>query len=66
MTASKKQIPDEFKKVIFEFLSDISNTFPEYKGTLSLFLDSNGVNISSSETDAQKVVDILYEYCSII
>jgi hypothetical protein len=62
--SSKKQIPDEFKKVIFEFLSDISNTFPEYKGTLSLFLDSNGVNISSSETDAQKVVDILYEYCS--
>jgi hypothetical protein len=62
--SSKKQIPDEFKKVIFEFLSDISNTFPEYKSTLSLFLDSNGINISSSESDTQKVVDILYEYCS--
>ena len=62
--SSKKQIPDEFKKVIFEFLSDISNTFPEYKSTLSLFLDSNGINISSSESDTQKVVEILYEYCS--
>ncbi len=62
--SSKKQIPDEFKKVIFEFLSDISNTFPEYKNTLGLFLDSNGINISSSESDTQKVVDILYNYCS--
>ena len=62
--SSKKQIPDEFKKVIFEFLSDISNTFPEYKSTLGLFLDSNGINISSSESDTQKVVDVLYEYCS--
>lgn len=64
--SSKKQIPDEFKKIIFEFLSDISNTFPEYKSTLGLFLGSNGINISSaeSESDTQKVVDILYEYCS--
>lgn len=62
--SSKKQIPDEFKKVIFEFLSDISNTFPEYKSTLDLFLDSNGINISSSDSDAQKVVQILYDYCS--
>lgn len=62
----QKQIPDEFKKVIFEFLADISNTFPEYKSTLGLFLDSNGINISSaeSESDTQKVVDILYNYCS--
>jgi len=62
----QKQIPDEFKKVIFEFLADISNTFPEYKSTLSLFLDSNGINISSteSESETQKVVAILYEYCS--
>ena len=62
----QKQIPDEFKKVIFEFLADISNTFPEYKNTLSLFLDSNGINISSteSESDTQKVVAILYDYCS--
>ena len=68
----QKQIPDEFKKVIFEFLADISNTFPEYKSTLSLFLDSNGINTSNAESksesesdsDAQKVVQILYEYCS--
>jgi hypothetical protein len=62
----QKQIPDEFKKVIFEFTADISNTFPEYKSTLGLFLDSNGINISSaeSESDTQKVVAILYDYCS--
>ena len=69
MSSSKKQIPEEFKKVIFEFLGDISNTFPEYKSTLSLFLDSNGVKLTTSEsetaeTQKQKVVTILYEYCS--
>ena len=70
----QKQIPDEFKKVIFEFLGDISNTFPEYKSTLGLFLNSSGINInvsnaaaeseSESESETQKVVQILYEYCS--
>ena len=67
MSSSKKQIPEEFKKVIFEFLSDISNTFPEYKSTLSLFLDSNGVKLDSetvAESETQKVVTILYDYCS--
>ena len=69
MSSAKKQIPDEFKKVIFEFLGDISNTFPEYKSTLSLFLDSNGVKLTTSEsetseTQKQKVINILYEYCS--
>ena len=65
MPTSKKQIPDEFKKVIFEFLADISNTFPEYKSTFSLFLDSNGIHISGaeSETETQKVVSVLYDYC---
>lgn len=67
--STKKQIPEEFKKVIFEFLGDISNTFPEYKSTLSLFLDSNGVKLTTSESETseiqkQKVVSILYEYCS--
>jgi len=69
MSSTKKQIPEEFKKVIFEFLGDISNTFPEYKSTLSLFLDSNGVKLTTSEsetaeTQKQKVINILYEYCS--
>ena len=69
MSSAKKQIPEEFKKVIFEFLGDISNTFPEYKSTLSLFLDSNGVKLTTSEsetaeTQKQKIVTILYEYCS--
>ena len=69
MSSAKKQISEEFKKVIFEFLGDISNTFPEYKSTLSLFLDSNGVKLTTSEsetseTQKQKVINILYEYCS--
>ena len=50
-------IPDEFKKVIFDFVADISNTFPEYQDTLRLFL-------SESSTESSKVVTILYEYCS--
>ena len=70
MSQSKKQIPDEFKKVIFEFLADISNTFPEYKNTFSLFLDSKGIHVSGAETETQtetqtqKIVAILYDYCS--
>ena len=50
-------IPDEFKKVIFDFVVDISNTFPEYQETLRLFL-------GESSTESSKVVSILYEYCS--
>ena len=70
MSRSKKQIPDEFKKVIFEFLADISNTFPEYKNTFSLFLDSNGIQVSGAETETQtetqteKIIGVLYDYCS--
>jgi len=54
-----KNIPDEFKKVIFDFVADISNTFPEYQDTLRLFLRGE-----ESSTDSSKVVTILYEYCS--
>ena len=50
-------IPDEFKKVIFDFVADISNTFPEYRETLSSFLEG-------STNDSANVVSILYEYCS--
>lgn len=66
MSQLKKQIPDEFKKVIFEFLADISNTFPEYKNTFSLFLDSKGIHVSGAETETQtqKIVGVLYDYCS--
>jgi hypothetical protein len=54
-------IPDEFKKVIFDFIADISNTFPEYQDTLRLFL---GESSAESAADSSKVVSILYEYCS--
>ena len=57
----KKGIPDEFKKVIFDFVADISNTFPEYKDTLRLFL---GESSTESAGESSKVVTILYEYCS--
>jgi hypothetical protein len=50
-------IPDEFKKVIFDFVGDISNTFPEYRETLGSFLEG-------STNDSVNVVSILYEYCS--
>ena len=54
-------IPDEFKKVIFDFIADISNTFPEYQDTLRLFL---GESSAESAADSSKVVSILYKYCS--
>ena len=50
-------IPDEFKKVIFDFVGDISNTFPEYRETLGSFLEG-------STNESANVVSILYEYCS--
>uniref|UniRef100_A0A6C0EZN3 Uncharacterized protein n=1 Tax=viral metagenome TaxID=1070528 RepID=A0A6C0EZN3_9ZZZZ len=50
-------IPDEFKKVIFDFVGDISNTFPEYRETLGSFLEG-------STNDSANVVSILYKYCS--
>ena len=50
-------IPDEFKKVIFDFVGDISNTFPEYRETLGSFLEG-------STNDSVNVVSILYQYCS--
>ena len=53
----KSVIPDEFKKVIFDFVGDISNTFPEYRETLGSFLEG-------STNDSVNVVSILYEYCS--
>jgi hypothetical protein len=58
--AVEKGIPDEFKKVIFDFIADISNTFPEYKDTLRLFLGES----SAESAESSKVVSILYEYCS--
>jgi hypothetical protein len=60
VAVEKKGIPDEFKKVIFDFVADISNTFPEYKDTLRLFLGES----SAESAESSKVVTILYEYCS--
>jgi hypothetical protein len=31
MSSEEIIIPEEFKKVIYEFINDIVNTFPEYK-----------------------------------
>ena len=31
---SVENVSDEFKKVIKEFINDITNTFPEYKGII--------------------------------
>lgn len=61
-----KGIPDEFKKVIFDFIADISNTFPEYQSTLQLFLDASRERTAESAAAAESVnvVSILYEYCS--
>jgi hypothetical protein len=62
VVSGEKSIPDEFKKVIFDFIADISNTFPEYQNTLHLFLDASSE--SSAAAESVNVVSILYEYCS--
>jgi len=62
-------VPDEFKTVIYDFINDFSNTFPEYSENLDEYFnavsivsdDGNGVNTERiiSEDSVKK----LYTYC---
>ena len=62
-------VPDEFKTVIYDFINDFSNTFPEYSESLDEYF--NAVSIVSDDGNGVKTerlitedsVKKLYTYC---
>lgn len=62
-------VPDEFKTVIYDFINDLSNTFPEYSESLDEYF--NAVSIVSDDGNGVKTerlitedsVKKLYTYC---
>jgi hypothetical protein len=57
---SKKEIPEEFEKVIKDFVRDIKNTFPEY----SVFIQKwwkEEENLDAAREKAQ--IQFLFKYC---
>jgi hypothetical protein len=59
-------IPDEFKKVIYDFICDISTTFPEYSGKLGENFTTVSIEKDGSVLNEQVIIDekmiSLYEY----
>ena len=61
-------VPDEFKKVIFDFIIDIINTFPEYSNDLMnnyivLNTSSDSDNDNSKYVITETNLQDLYTYC---
>ena len=61
-------VPDEFKKVIFDFIIDIINTFPEYSNDLMnnyivLNTSSDSDNDNSKYLITETNLQDLYSYC---
>ena len=65
-------VPDEFKTVIYDFMNDFSNTFPEYSDVLEEYFttvsvvseDGSGVKTERLITDDS--VKKLYTYCKAV
>jgi len=53
-TFDEIQVPDEFYKIINDFIDDILRTFPEYSGIVSKWWNKNNSNIKDSEIDVIK------------
>ena len=65
MTENKKSIedltpPEEFHKIINDFTSDISTTFPEYSGLISRWWNRPSEDIEESKRFALIAVDEIY------
>jgi hypothetical protein len=63
-------IPDEFKKVMMDFINDFTTTFPEYSDKLKdnfvvVSVETNG-NIVAEEMLDEGRVKMLYEYCKTV
>ena len=59
---SSVEIPEEFQKIITDFLNDIVNTFPELTDKLT---DSEKIllNDEESEDNKKKALETLFKYC---
>jgi hypothetical protein len=65
-TETPEVIPDEFKKVMMDFINDFTTTFPEYSDKLKdnfvvVSIETNG-NVVAEEMFDEVRVKLLYEY----
>ena len=59
------EIPDEFKKVIGDFISDISNTFPEYLPIINRWWKTKEDILTEEEiiSDRKQKIDAIFSHC---
>ena len=59
------EIPEEFKKVIGDFISDISNTFPEYLPIISRWWKTKEDTLTEEEmvVDRKQKIDAIFSHC---
>jgi hypothetical protein len=72
MTEESKVIPEEFSKVIKDFVGDLKTTFPEYESFISKwwkepehfnFIDNEEDRKSSYEKSISKSTKLLFDFC---
>jgi hypothetical protein len=71
------KVPDEFYKIINDFITDILTTFPEYSGIISRWWNQNEIEMEAKETEClavfrhcikvfpERFFDILYKNTEI-
>lgn len=67
----KKDIPEEFTKIMKDFVSDISTTFPEYQQIIDKWwkpkafdeIEDDGAKTAAMINDAQKKMSDLFNHC---
>ena len=59
------EIPDEFKKVIGDFISDISNTFPEYLPIINRWWKTKEDILTEEEiiSDRKQKINAIFSHC---
>ena len=59
------EIPEEFKKVIGDFISDISNTFPEYLPIINRWWKTKEDTLTEEEmvVDRKQKIDAIFSHC---
>lgn len=60
-----KDVMDDFKKIIVDFVKDILTTFPEYETKLNIHL-RNLLSTTESEEQVKISLDMVYEHCKTV
>lgn len=71
MSEEKREIPEEFTKIMKDFVSDIAITFPEYKPIIDKWwkpktfddIEDEDAKSSALLTDAQEKIRFLFNHC---